>query len=186
MQFEWLQKPDPACQWFELPISFFNWTRCLPKRLWYALQTLVRVAFNLLPCHGYMILLKYSLQIKCCTENLTERGSASCARLSHAKAKKRRGHVAKSCYMPLIPKKRISDQQVNLNQGICARNGISDAKPFQSPFLNKTPTKRPSRYTHYWVFEVVVGQQGALYDRIGMPKFPFDSGDSRAGDGYEV
>ena len=145
MQFEWLQKPDPACQWSELPISFFNWTRCLPKRLWYALQTLVRVAFNLLPCHGYMILLKYSLQIKCCTEHLTERGSASCARLSHAKAKKGRGHVAKSCYMPLIPKKRISDQQVNLNQGICARNGISDAKPFQSPFLNKTPTKRPSR-----------------------------------------
>ena len=47
--------------------------------------------------------------------------------------------------MPLIPKKRISDHLVNLNQGICARNGISDAKPFQSPFLNKTPTKRPSR-----------------------------------------
>lgn len=45
---------------------------------------------------------------------------------------------------------------------------------------------RYSLYTHYWVFEVVVGQQGALYDRIGMPKFPFDSGDSRAGDGYEV
>ena len=44
--------------------------------------------------------------------------------------------------MPRNPKQRISDQQY---QGICARNAISEAKPFQSPFLNKTPTKCPSR-----------------------------------------
>ena len=45
------------------------------------------------------------------------------------------------------PQKAASPERASLvlHQGICRRNGISEAKPSQSTFLNKTLTKCPSR-----------------------------------------
>ena len=51
-----------------------------------------------------------------------------------------RARVAKSWYLAVSPK---FHQRLILNHGICRRNGISEAKPSQSIFLNKTLRNAP-------------------------------------------